>query len=99
MTEAQFRMWGDIAVQCDMPSLADATTTARAVAAFPHMFEALRREREKAAALEAKVNSVPWQLIRTTAKGALEFSYVPATSIVRLLRWLDDNEPQQEAQP
>ena len=53
MTEAQFRMWGDIAVQCDMPSLADATTTARAVAAFPHMFEALRREREKVAQLEA----------------------------------------------
>lgn len=97
MTEAQYRMWGDIAVQCHMPSLADATTTARAVAAFPHLFEALRREREKAAALEAKLDTVPWQLIRTVTKGTLEYSYVPATSIVRLLRWLDDNDPQQEA--
>lgn len=55
MTEAQYRMWGDIAVQCDMPSLADATTTARAVKAFPHMFEALRREREKVTQLQAQL--------------------------------------------
>ena len=53
MTAAQYRMWGDIAVQCDMPSLADATTAARAVNAFPHVFEALRRECEKVATLEA----------------------------------------------
>ena len=53
MTEAQYRMWGDIAVQCDMPSLADATTAKRAATAFPHLFEALRREREKVAKLEA----------------------------------------------
>ena len=55
MTEAQYRMWGDIAVQCDMPSLADATTAARAVKAFPHLFEALRREREKVTQLEAQL--------------------------------------------
>jgi hypothetical protein len=54
VTEAQYRMWGDIATECDMPSLGNATTAQRAVKAFPHLFEALRRERAKVAQLQAQ---------------------------------------------
>jgi len=53
VTEAQYRMWSDIAMECAGPSLPDAITPLRAVKAFPHLFEALRRERERVVQLEA----------------------------------------------
>ena len=53
MTEGQYRKWADIAAQCAMPQWENRNVAGKAFKAFPHIFEALRREREKVAQLEA----------------------------------------------
>ena len=61
--------------------------------------QALAAMQQRAEQAEAKLAAVPWELIRTVARGALNFNFVPAVDIVKVLSWVDDNDAQQEAQP
>ena len=54
MTDGQMRHWRKLAVACALPpAYVDARTQEDALAAFPHLFATLLRERERVTQLEA----------------------------------------------
>ena len=58
----------------------------------PTRDNALAAMTARAEQAEAKLAAVPWELIRTVARGALNFNFVPAVDIVKVLSWVDDND-------